>query len=355
VRAVLSRRPARRLLFALAALVAVDLVLPGCLHRLEAARYESDRVFRFENSDLFSLGPLVQYLREHPRGRRPRVVFFGNSIVWGYFLKPDDTLPAQFQKLDPGVRVFNMAINGFETGNAYLITKRIIDSVDSIYLFYIGGTADPMLPQLVAVDPDDLRRFALAPPDPVESRLEALLGFWRLYRDAYRVQAALFGTSMRQYVYLHKTAIPGQIWRAARGLAAPEDGRARAEERPVRADLVEPSAEMAPAPATDARRRQLAAAYPLLWDYAELVHGHRKHAVVVKIRGYSPPIAPADLADLNATFRPHVLFLEITIPKVLTIDGGPIVGHPSEEGARAIAQALLRHAPPLTAGRASGS
>lgn len=339
---MLFRRPARRLLFAIMALAAIDPFIPGLLHRLETARYESNRVFRFENSDLFSLGPLVQYLREHPRGDRPRIVFFGNSIVWGYFLGPNDALPAQFQRLMPETRVFNMAVNGFETGNAYLITKNIIDSVDAIYLFYIGGAAHPMMPQLITVEPTDLQRFALAPPDPVESRLAALLGFWHLYRDAYRLQAALFGTSMRQYVYLHKASIPKVIWRAARGPAAADDGISRLGENPTRADIVEVKSDVASAPVTEARRRQLAAAYPLLWDYAHLVHRHRKHAVVVEIARYSPPIPPGDRADLNEIFRPHVLFLEVSIPPALTFDGG----HLSEEGARAVAQALLRHAPP---------
>ena len=348
--AVLSRRPARRLLLALVALAALDPFLPGLLHRWEAARYESDRVFRFENRDLFSLGPLVQYLREHPRGRRPRVVFFGNSFVWGFLLPPGDSLPAQFQRLAPDVRVLNMAIVGFETGSAYLMTKRIIDAVDSIYLFYFGDTANPMLPRLITVEPEDLRRFALRPPDPAESRLAALLGFWHLYRDAYRLQAALFGAATRQYLFVHEASIRRDVWRAARGRAAPEGG-ARPQGRPVRTDLVQTKAEMASTPVTGARRRQLAAAYPLLWDYAELVHGHGKRAVLVEIHGYSPPIAPADRADLNAIFRPHVLFQEVTIPKVLTSDGL----HLSEEGARAVAQALHRSVPPSIARRASGS
>jgi hypothetical protein len=188
---VLFRRPARRLLFAIVALAAIDLFIPGLLQRLEVARYESNREFRFENSDLFSLGPLVQYLLEHPRADRARVVFFGNSVVWGYFLEPNDSVPAQFQRLTPEARVFNLGINGFESGSAYLITKNIIDAVDTIYLFHVGGTAHPMLPQLVTVGPGDVARFTLTPPDDVEVRLGGLLGFWHLYRDAYRLQAAV--------------------------------------------------------------------------------------------------------------------------------------------------------------------
>lgn len=347
MRGVLFRRPARRLLFAVAVLAAIDPFIPGLLDRLEAARYESNRMFRFENSDLFSLGPLVQYLREHPRADRPRVVFFGNSVVWGYFLEPNDSLPAQFQRLTPGARVFNLGINGFESGSAYLITKNIIDAVDTIYLFHVGVTAHPMLPQLVTVGPGDVARFTLTPPDDVEVRLGGLLGFWRLYRDAYRLQAALFGTSMRQYVYRHKASIPGALWRAASGRAMGDGGVPKpGSEPPALLDVVEVQTDVASAPVTEARRRGLAAAYPVLWDYAELVRAYRKHAVVVAIDRSSSPILQIDRADLNLIFHPHVSFVALSIPPVFQFDGL----HLSAPGAQAVAQALRRHAPPLTGG-----
>jgi hypothetical protein len=332
------------LLAAIVTLAAIDPFVPDVLHRLETARYESDSVFRFENSDLFPLGPLVQYLREHPTRDRPRIVFFGNSVVWGYFLDPQDSLPAQFQRLTSKARVFNMAINGFETGNAYIITKHIIDAVDGIYLFPAGGTAHPMLPKLVDVEPVDLERFALTPVDPQEARLASLLGFWRLRRDAYRLQTALFGTSTRQYVYMNKMSIPRKIWRARR-VGAVEPVPERASRNPV--PRVEVETEPVRAPVSEARRRQLAAAYSLLWDYAELVRAHSKQAVVVNVKGSSFDLAPSDRADLNRIFRPHVSFVTLTIPAALRFDRL----HLSAEGARAVAHALLGHAPPLIPGR----
>ena len=69
-------RAVRRLAFAVAALVAADRFEPALLRSVEEARYEDPgKDFRFENSDLFGLGPLIAYLREHPRGRQPRVLF----------------------------------------------------------------------------------------------------------------------------------------------------------------------------------------------------------------------------------------------------------------------------------------
>ena len=350
---ILSRRPARRLLVALVTLAAIDPFVPGLVDRLERARYESPRTFRFENSDLFSLGPLVQYLRAHPRGDRPRVLFFGNSIVWGYFLEPNDSLPAQFQRLT-GARVFNLGINGFETGSAYVVTKQIVDAVDTIYLFHYGAGAHPMLPKLVRVEPRDLERFTLPSPDPVEGRLEHLVGlWWRLYRDAYRLQAALFGTSTRQYVYRHKGSIPGAIWRVVSGRAVDGEGPP-VPEPAVPADVVAVHTDVAPAPVTEARRRELAAAHPLLWDYAELIRAHDKHAIVVEIDRSSSPVLdvapsvlPSARADLNRVFQPHVSFVTVAIPPALMIDRR----HLSAAGARAVARALRDHAPPSGTGR----
>jgi hypothetical protein len=339
----LFRRPARRLLVAALVLAAIDPFVPTVVHRLEAARYESNRVFRFENSDLFALGPLAQYLREHPRGDRPRIVFFGNSVVWGYFLEPKDSIPGQFQRLTPGARVFNMAINGFESGNAYIITKQIIDAVDRIYVFPIGGGAHPMLPRLVEVERVDLQRFRLAPPDRGELGFARLLDFWRLHRDTYRLQAALFGTSTRLYVYSHKMVIPRMIWRVGRTGA--DEPRADAGARSTM-PLVEVETDAARPAASEARRRDLAAAYPLLWDFAELVRRHAKHAVIVDIRGYSFNLSAADRADLNGIFAPHVKFVRLSIPDTARFDGV----HLTAEGTAAVARALVRVTPPLTAG-----
>ena len=92
----------------------------------------------------------------------------------------------------------------------------------------------------------------------------------------------------------------------------------------------------------------LAAAYPLLWDYAELVRAHRKRAVVVEIDhlDVSSPILQRDRADLNLIFRPHVSFVVLSIPPVFRFDAR----HLTERGTRAVAQALRRHAPPVTGG-----
>src|SRR5207249_1364965 len=139
------------------------------------------------------LGPIVDYLREHPRSDAPRVVFLGDSVVWGYWVPTTETVPAQFQRLVPDERVFNFGINGFETGSAYLISAAIIQSVDTIYLFDVGQSVDRMLPNLVPVGNVDLLQLHLDRPNPLESALRRWAGVWHLYSYAYRLQAAWFG------------------------------------------------------------------------------------------------------------------------------------------------------------------
>ena len=187
-----ARRYLRRLAVAVVALLVVDRFVPGLLARAEAARYESDQLFRFEVSDLFTLGPLVGYLHEHPRGTRPRVAFFGDSIVWGYWLRRRRPSLRQFQRFDPAVRVLNFGVNGFETPSSYLIAKDAIDMLGALYVLDIGGAANPRLPEMITVGTKTARGFICSRPDSVESGLEHALAPWHLYTDAYRIQAALF-------------------------------------------------------------------------------------------------------------------------------------------------------------------
>ena len=329
-----AARAARRLLVAALVLAVIDWFVPRFLAHAERARYESTRLFRFENSDLFSLGPLVEYLHENQRGVRPRIVFLGNSVVWGYFLGPSESVPAQFQRLAPDARVFNLGVNGFQSGSAYLVTKAIVDSVDLLYVFDFGRTANAMLPHLVPVSHEDARRFGLDEPNRVERRLQHLLGFWNLYRSAHRLQAALFGTSTRVYLYLNTGSLLAP-WR--HGGPAPPSAEPMATTTPLTASAdLEVEAPHAGAPPSGGRLAELAARYPLLWDYAQLVASRGKRAVIVELADYSPPVDATDRADLNAHFHPAVVFLRLRVSKRLQMDGE----HFSAAGAAAVARAL---------------
>jgi hypothetical protein len=338
VSSLLHNRYVRRIAVAIVVLAVVDQWVPGLLARVERDRYESTQLFRFENSDLFSLGPVVQYFREHPKGTRPRVGFFGDSVVWGYFLKAQETVPAQFQRLEPSVRVFNLGINNLETGSAYLIAKSILPAIDFLYVFYNGDTPNAMLPQLIPVEASDLERFRLEPPDRFEPALERSMGFWQLYDKSYRLQAGLFGTSTRLYLYLHKADLARQL------LGRPvSENPAPAEIPGVDAamTLIGVDVSRAPTRPADERLQQLSTKYSLLWSFVELIGVHHKQAIIVELSGHSRPMPDQDRADLNALFFPNVTFLKLTVPVSLKID----TLHLSPLGSAAVATILARQSP----------
>lgn len=305
----------RRLLFALLWLALIDLFIPPVLQRAEYERYETGAVYRFENSDLFALGPMVRYLREHPRGPRRRTVFLGNSVIFGYGLETRDALPAQFERLAGDTRVFNAAVNGSENGDSYLVGKAVIDSVDTLYVQLMWRSrARPILGTLIPVDDADARRFALDRPDPVEATLRSLLGrVWRLYAVNDRLQAAFFGTSARQYLYLHKREL--LLTALGRAPHAPP-------EHPRSTLAVSLSA-----------RRDGSAVPPAVRDLADLAKAHRKRLVILDFQRRFAA------GGFNAAYAPYAEIVTIDVPSALLFDRQ----HLTPAGANAVAAALLAH------------
>lgn len=321
----------RRLAFAAAALVVFDRFEPALLRALEEARYEDPaRDFRFENSDLFGLGPLVSYLREHPRGQRPRVMFLGNSVIWGYELATSDALPAQYQRLDRSSKVFNAGLNGFRMGSLYLVAKAALDGTDLVYVHRVPleqPNVHALLPKLIPVEEADLQGFGLTRPDGTERLLARAVNHWRLYRDSYRLQAATFGSSTRQFLYLHKGAL-------VRSLIA----RVRAEEASAVASDEAVTVEM---PVSDAvpdaaRQATLRAESQDLWEFGDLFLSRRKQGVLLQIPGQSADLPDAAIADFNRVFAPYARVLVLRIPRSLTPDGT----HLTAAGAAQVARAL---------------
>lgn len=336
----LSDRFLRRLLVAVLVLVVVDRFVPSFLADAERNRYESDQLFRFENSDLFSLGPLVSYLREHPRGTRPRVAFFGDSIIWGYFVRPGETVPAQFQRHSPHVRVFNFGINGFQTGSAHLIAKTIIGSIDTAYVLYMRNGADSMLGSLIPVDEQDIATYRLTRPDHTERRLQQALGFWHLYTDAYRLQSALFGTSTRQQFYLHKRDLFARILgrETGEGLKPAETPDPDRALRHLTVDVGR-----ADTPPSEQEAAELKGTYWMHWKFANLATMHKKRIVFIELVNHSDSMPDKVRLAFNAMLAPYVTFVRVAVPGTLTVDGQ----HLSPVGSLAFAQMLLRDAPPL--------
>ena len=333
---VSARAAGRRLLICLAVLTAVDQAVVPVLRRAEAQRYESGAQLRFENSDLFMLGPLTDYLQEHPVGAKPRAVFFGNSIVWGYGLNPDEAIPSAFQRSLPGARVFNFAVNGFESGNAYLISKATIDSIDAFYLFHIGDHAHPLLAKLIDMTPEDAARFRLERPSRLQERFDQLFGFWKLARYSYRLQAAWFGTSTRQYVYLHKGEWARRL--LGRDTAHAEAAWAADAAAPAGAERAVWHAPVARGEVSGAMLAQLADRHWLLWDYAGLLSSHRKHGAIIEWAG-GETLTEEERAAFNAHFHPYVVAATLAIPASWRLPDGL---HLNAEGTRGVAWVLAQ-------------
>jgi hypothetical protein len=311
--------PARRLIVALVWLVVFDQFVPGVLRRAERHRYEETQALRFESSDLFALGPFVSYLRDHPRGDRPRTVFLGNSVMFGFDLRADEAVPGRFQVLHPDTQVFNAAVNGFDLGSNYLVAKAIIDSVDRFYVMRGTAAVHPRLASLIPVDAADARAFHLETPDPIESRLQSVAEAWRLYGSTYRLQAALFGTSTREYVHLHSRPPVTRTF-ASQDESIGVTRQVWASNRP---------------PGTE-RRAELRRRDELLWAFAELISGHRKHAVFLQIGAPAGAMGESEIADFNSAFAPYVEIVGLTIPPGLLYDSRHLI----PIGARRVAEAL---------------
>jgi hypothetical protein len=323
-----TQHATRRLAFLLIWLLAFDQFVPAILPPLENQRYEQTPALRFENSDLFGLGPLVAYLREHPQRTRRRAVFMGNSMIFGYFLMPEQALPAQFERQQSDAHAFNMGMNGQEMGTSYLIAKTIIDSVDIFFVQVVGEKANPILPSLVPVDDADIQSFGLERPDKVEQRLRQGLGrVWRLYAANERIQAAIFGTSTREYLYLHKRDI---LMKLLRRSAIPAPTPPDVAERPFL--IVRPPSRTAPS------NQRRTGTDTLLSRFAELGRSHRKRIVFLEF-DYSTATSPAALPPFTGPDIPNAEVVLVHVPPTLTLDGQ----HLSAQGCRLVAALLAEY------------
>jgi hypothetical protein len=214
-------------------------------------------------------------------------------------------------------------------GSSYLIAKAVIDAVDRLYVLRKGQSVEPTLASLIPVDSEDQRAFNLAPRDPVEGTLEKWMGWWHLYRSSYRLQAALFGTSTRQFLYLHK----GELARALVGTlrADPLEQSDSSVRVPIELSVPRPSALGA--------RGDAANLNPLMWRFGALVRDHRKRALFLHVDGYSDQMSMSDIEAFNGEFAPNVEIAVLHLPRSLTFDGM----HLTATGSIELARVLFEH------------
>jgi hypothetical protein len=187
----------------------------------------------------------------------------------------------------------------------------------------------PLLASLVPVDADDLRAFHLQSPDRVETRLQSIFAIWRLYASTYRLQAAIFGTSTRQYVHRRGDAV--------RRVVAPDGRPAATAAISSLGGSIQLTRWRSATPPAGERRAELRRRDELLWNFAELVYRHRKRAVFLQIGSpATDAIGESEIADFNGAFEPFVEIVGLTIPPSLRFDAQ----HLTAEGSRRVAEAL---------------
>ena len=315
-------------------LVVGDAFVPSALRGLEEARYEDVvQDFRFENSDLFGVGPLVAYLAERPSGRQPRVMFLGNSVIYGYGLSAAEAVPGQYQRLHRSEKVFNAGVNGFDAASIFLVAKAAMPALDRIYV--LSRIYDRRTPVMVAgrvpIDDEDARRFGVPIPDATEEYLQRVADQWALYRHSYRLQAALLGTSARQYLYLHKGTF-------ARSLFATLTARTIAAQ-PVDTEVLATAPLATEMPGPERLRALRSASSDLLWSFGELARNQGKTLVILQVPGFSEWLPDANaVADFNRVYFPFARVVLLSVPAAQMSDGM----HLTAAGSGAAALALSR-------------
>jgi hypothetical protein len=195
----------RALLFALGFLVLLDLAL-----RLPLA-LPVPHDFRLPNRTTMGYDEYVASMRRDPD---TRIAVVGDSIVWGGFAEPWDTLSAHlddvYAKQGRAVSAYNLGMNGAHANDLYPLVADLAEekATDVVLLnfdmrFYAEPSIVRRYPELydkaastLASAPPDLLK--LGTPKPAAKSLEqradaAISRVWRLYAIRDYLAAALFG------------------------------------------------------------------------------------------------------------------------------------------------------------------
>ncbi|MDD5431429.1 MAG: hypothetical protein PHO70_00355 [Candidatus Omnitrophica bacterium] len=204
-----ERRCLRRIIFTILILAVIDIYVLTFVKKIENRYETSGTMFRFENNDFFGIAPLVDYLKENKIGKKSRIVFFGNSVMFGYQLGANDTIAAKFENIaGSNYKCFNLGINGLGEENAYIILKNLIDSVDLVIVLHSPSGKVPIqgLYQHLDIDDEDAAFFKINNKESIiNKRLSYYVGkIWKLSKYSHRIQNGLFQTSTKNYLYLHK-------------------------------------------------------------------------------------------------------------------------------------------------------
>jgi hypothetical protein len=79
--------------------------------------------------------------RDHGMKKKPRIIFIGDSFVWGYDVEQEERFTEKLQQLLPDHEVFNFGVSGYGTDQEYLVLKKYFNSYkpDIVFLVYYNN------------------------------------------------------------------------------------------------------------------------------------------------------------------------------------------------------------------------
>jgi peptidoglycan/xylan/chitin deacetylase (PgdA/CDA1 family) len=152
--------------------------------------------------------------REHARKKtRPRLVFVGDSFVWGYDVEAEERFTEHVQAAFDTIEVLNLGVSGYGTDQSYLLLQKFWDDFDPdavIYMFSETDVEDNAVnfnygayykPYYVLGEAGLELRGVPVPRSSIWSRLKSMVGLYRRPRaeNGAEITARLI-TAMSRFV-----------------------------------------------------------------------------------------------------------------------------------------------------------
>ncbi len=82
--------------------------------------------------------------RDHGAKRRPRLLFVGDSYVWGYDVEASERFSDLLQARLAGVEVLNLGVSGYGTDQEYLLLQEALERYDPDWVVLVMGPNDTL-------------------------------------------------------------------------------------------------------------------------------------------------------------------------------------------------------------------
>jgi len=73
---------------------------------------------------------------------RPRLIFLGDSFVWGYDVEREERFTDRLQRRAPQIEIFNMGVSGYGTDQCFLLLQKVFAEVRPDAVIYMFSATD---------------------------------------------------------------------------------------------------------------------------------------------------------------------------------------------------------------------